>query len=326
MTIFVWASFYFLLVHSVIEGVWSGVLLPINHDDSIDWSQLKREVSALLESNVDGIYTSGTAEELWTLTDKEFTTLGDIVSSAASSSGKPFQIGCSHPSPQVTLSRLRIASQRWPKAIAYQVALPDWFPVSDHEAQTFLKTLNQISSSLVLYNPGNAKKVLLPSDYSWSSNITENVIGLKLVDGDNSWYSSMRSAVLQYEENRNDTLSIGVPGHHFATGFSQKVATCSYSNVAALSPNGAAKWYEQMKSDIEGALDLEKRIDDFFTQYIVPFAKQGYSDMALDKLLAVMGNWVNGTTTEIRWPYDSIPQTGAEKLRTIVRKELPELF
>jgi len=326
MTIFTWFLCCFFLVNSAIEGVWSGVLLPINHDQSIDWAQLKREVSAIIESNVDGIYTSGTAEELWTLSDEEFTTLGDIVSSAASSSGKPFQIGCSHPSPQVTLSRLRIASERWPNAIAYQVALPDWFPVSDNEAQTFLKTLNQISSSLVLYNPGNAKKVLLPSDYLWSANITKSVIGLKIVDGDNSWYSLMRSAVQQFEAHQNKSLSVGVPGHHFATGFYQKVATCSYSNVAALSPNGAAKWYVQMKSNIQDALDFERRIDDFFTQYIVPFAKQGYSDMALDKLLAVMGNWVNGTTTKLRWPYDSISQADAESLRTIVRKELPELF
>ena len=33
--------------------------------------------------------------------------------------------------------------------------------------------------------------------------------------------------------------------------------------------------YVQMKSNIQDALDFERRIDDFFTQYIVPFAKQG---------------------------------------------------
>ena len=44
----------------------------------------------------------------------------------------------------------------------------------------------------MLYNPGNAKRVLVPSDYGWNNNITKHLVGLKIVDGDVSWYAGIR--------------------------------------------------------------------------------------------------------------------------------------
>lgn len=332
MTKFIVSFLIFIMLPNIItlsvpQGVWSGVLLPLNaSNDKIIWNQLRHELSVLLQSGINGVYTSGTAEELWSLSLDEFTTLGNIVSAEADAAGLPYQIGCSQSSPQLTLDRLSFAVTHWPTALAYQVALPDWFPVTNVEAETFLKKLYSITKKLVLYNPGNAKRVLEPSDYAWKNNLTKYLIGLKVVDGDASWYAGIRNAVTEVMVHTNNTLSIGVPGHHFASGYLQQVATCSYSNIAALSPSGAAKWYHQMQTKPIEALALEGRINNFFQDIIVPFHNQGYSDMALDKLLATMGNWVNGTTTKIRWPYRSIAQDDAVSLRSIVRERLPELF
>ena len=56
-------------------------------------------------------------------------------------------------------------------------------------------------------------------------------------------------------------------------------ATCGTcvtgSNVAALSPDGAAKWYRMMTSDPGAALALERRINHFFLSSITPFAAAG---------------------------------------------------
>ena len=89
-----------------IVGTWSGVLLPVVDDDKLDWHQVNRTIDALIAARVDGIYTSGTAEELWSLTDGEFLTLGDAVSSrrtrvrpralsgAHEAHGAPFRSAC----------------------------------------------------------------------------------------------------------------------------------------------------------------------------------------------------------------------------------------
>eukprot|EP00947_MAST-08B_sp_MAST-8B-sp1_P002124 g2124.t1 len=333
---------------ATISGTWSGALLPIAPDgtDAIIWPQLNKTVEALLSSGIDGVYTSGTAEELWTLTDAEFVQLGDLVSKAAKAAGKPFQIGCSHPSPQISLARVKVAVERWPDALALQVALPDWFPVTNLEAAAFLDRVAATVSTatgaasdgkgpgpgLVLYNPGNAKRKLLPADYALSQNLTRHLVGIKVVDGDVGWYAGIRAAVQELAAATGGRkLSVGVPGHHLATGVvAEGVATCSYSNVAALSPSGAARWYRDMVSGDAsrraGALALERKINQFFLDHVVPYGAAGFSDMALDKLLATAGNWVEGMTTQLRWPYNSILQSEAEALRPVVRKALPELF
>ena len=61
----------------------------------------------------------------------------------------PFQIGCSHPSPQVMLRRVQEAKIRWaPSAI--QVILPDYYAVTNEEALAFLRKVQK--SGLVLAN------------------------------------------------------------------------------------------------------------------------------------------------------------------------------
>ena len=67
------------------------------------------------------------------------------------------------------------------------MALPDWFAVTNAEAKRFLRTVRLAaaaaspskSARLVLYNPGNAKRILAPDDYT---ELTEELVGLKVRD------------------------------------------------------------------------------------------------------------------------------------------------
>eukprot|EP00927_Polykrikos_kofoidii_P073739 TRINITY_DN69759_c0_g1_i1.p1 TRINITY_DN69759_c0_g1~~TRINITY_DN69759_c0_g1_i1.p1 ORF type:complete len:370 (-),score=69.79 TRINITY_DN69759_c0_g1_i1:98-1138(-) len=305
---------------SEIVGTWSGVLLPVKEDESIDWIRLELQVDALLNSGIDGIYTSGTAEEMWTLDDIEFSRLGEIVARKAKAANKPFQIGASNPSPQVMRRRVLEALSWNPSAI--QIILPDYYTVTASEALTFVADLARLAdpTGLVLYNPGNAKRILEPAEYG---PLAPHVVGLKVVDKDRSWYSAMRACC--------SNLSIAVTGHHLASGHLYG-ANASYSNVAALSPSGAARWYHDLikpgendTAKLAASLELEDRIGDFFAEFVVPFASEGFSDMALDKLLAEIGGW-SDTGTKLRWPYASIPIARAHSLRDVARKRLPELF
>lgn len=81
-----------------------------------------------------------------------------------------------------------------------------------------------------------------------------------------------------------------------------------------------------MVVDIEGALDLERRICRFMDQHVVPFrAQHGYSNAALDKLLAAVGGW-GPVGTRLRRPYRWIDEAEALRLRPVARSMMPELF
>jgi dihydrodipicolinate synthase/N-acetylneuraminate lyase len=143
------------------------------------------------------------------------------------------------------------------------------------------------------------------------------MVGVKVGGGDENWYAMMRSEMTG--------LSVFVPGHHLATGL-KGGAHGAYSNVAGFHPRGAQIWYESMRSAPEAALNLEGRIQDFLTRYIVPFINlQGFGNSACDKLLASIGGWTDAGT-RLRWPYRWIPISEAERLRPIAHKMLPELF
>lgn len=300
-----------------IHGTWGTLLLPINSDDTIDFQRLEDQLEYLLESGVDGVYTNGTAGEFYAQTEDEFDRISFLVAERCERAQIPFQIGVSHTSAQTSLTRLKRAVQFKPGAV--QIILPDWYPLTDSEVVGFLQRMGEAAQGigLVLYNPPHAKRVLSPPTYGSLRRAVPNLVGIKVMDGDASWYAAMREHA--------SPLSIFVPGHHLADGIRQGAAG-SYSVVACMQPAGAKRWFELMKTDIEAALEIEGRIRQFFAAHVTPLrTEQGFPNMALDKLMAAIGGWAD-VGTRLRWPYRSVPESEVEKLRTIARTALPELF
>ena len=300
---------------SDIVGNWATVLLPINADDSIDWDRLETQVGALLEAGVNGIYTNGTTGEFWSQTEAEFNRLNCFVAERCEQAGVPFQIGACDISPQQTLERIRRARRLSPGA--FQVTLPDWWKPNDDEIIAAMQRFAEAAApiGLVLYNPPHAKRVLSPKDFGQLKKAVPQLVGVKVGGGDEKWYEQMRAEM--------KGLSVFVPGHHLATGL-QLGAHGSYSNVACLHPRIAQTWYRMMRTAPDTARDLERRIQGFMNRYIVPFRDvHGFSNFALDKLLAEIGGWCS-VGTRVRWPYSSIPRSEVEKLRAIAHGMMPE--
>lgn len=305
------------LAANEIRGIWGTVLLPLNADGSIDYARLSDEIFCLLEAGLDGIYTNGTANEFYAQTEDEFDRISELVAQACERRGTRFQLGVSHTCPQTSLARLERAVQWNPGAV--QVILPDWAPVSDDESVCFLRGLADKAEGvpLVLYNPPHAKRVLSPSNYSVLKRSVPQLVGLKIGDGDASWYTELRKHAAG--------LSIFVPGHHMATGI-REGAHGSYSNVACLSPFGAKRWYKLMQTDLQAALEMEVRVRRFFSDQIQPLRSRGnYSNAALDKMLAAIGNWAN-IGTRLRWPYCSVEECLISDLRRAAHGLIPEFL
>lgn len=297
-------------------GVWASVLLPIGSDDGIDWTRLEAELDVLASSELDGVYAHGTAGEFHTLTEAEFDRVSSMLAQACVRAGMPFQVGASHPVPQVTLARISRTHSLAPGA--FQVVLPDWLPLTDHECEEFVRRVAEAAAPvpLVLYNPPHAKTAASPGLFGRLLDAVPSLIGIKVAGGDDAWYASMRDVLAR--------CAVFVPGHHLAYGLARG-ARGSYSNVAGLSPAGAARWYALMRKDPKSAADIERRITLLFERHVEPLQRAGLSNPALDKFLAAVGGWADiGLRT--RWPYHSAPEDAVVPAREDAHALLPELF
>lgn len=298
-----------------LKGIWATPLIPVNANDSIDYVCLESELDFLCHSGISGMYSNGTAGEFFNQTEGEFDRIQVLMAEKCAKNNIPFQIGACHMSPVISLER--IGRSRFLNPGAFQVIFPDWLPVTQGEQIVFLKKVAEATASvpIVLYNPGHSKTVLKPTDFKRLSDAIPGLIGIKVAAGNLDWFEAMRSNAHQ--------LSVFIQGHLLATGIKEGVAAGSYSNMACFNPVGAVAWYNLMLEDIAEALMVEKRIADFFENCIFPFARAGYSDPALDKLLAFAGGW-SSMSTRIRFPYKWVNEEDALKVRRQAKKMLPE--
>ena len=300
-----------------IYGNWATLLLPINDDDSINYGQLEAEIDVLIASNVNGIYSNGTAGEFYNQTEQEFDEVNGILASKCNAAGMPFQIGCSHMSPKISLERVKRAVTLQPSAI--QVILPDWFVPFMDEIIDFLKVMTATADpvKLILYNPPHAKRKLLPKEFAEILDAGIPLAGCKVAGGDEHWYMEMAAI--------NVPFSVFIPGHHLATGISHG-AHGAYSNVACLNPGFAQRWYNTIANKTGNPFELQARIQEFMDNCIVPYIRdKGYSNQAVDKFMAAVGGWTP-ISTRLRWPYKWIPEAEVLPVREKCAELLPEVF
>jgi dihydrodipicolinate synthase/N-acetylneuraminate lyase len=294
-------------------GNWATLLLPIDSRDGIDFAALADEIHAIVVAGVNGVYSNGTAGELHTQSEDEFDCVSALLAERCEAARLPFQIGVSHMSAQISRGRLRRAKALRPAA--FQVILPDWFPLSDDESIAFLDTMAAEADpiGLVLYNPPHAKRVLAPEQIAMLADRVPALIGVKVAAGDASWFARLGETLRR--------ISVFTPGHQLGTHLPLG-SRGAYSNVACLSPAKAQAWYETLRSDPPAGQVAQARLLRFFQRYITPYiTEQRYANAAVDKLLAVIGGW-GPLTTRMRWPYRSIPAEDGARLRAIARMEL----
>ncbi len=303
------------LTRTGLHGTWAAVLLPVEDDNTIDLGRLDLELEALVASPVDGIYTNGTAGEFHAIGEDEYDALSALVARRCTAAGKPFQLGASHMSGDVSLGRVRRALLYEPSGV--QVILPDWCSLNDDEVVAAVEGLAAAAAPLpiTLYNPPNAKTYVTPPLYGVLAERVPQLVGIKVAGGDAAWFSEMHEHA--------PALAVFVAGHRLSSGFGLGAAG-AYSNVACLSPAGAAAWYATMTSDPGQAADLERRINAFLEEHILSLRREGYCDAALDKTLAAIGDWAPiGTRT--RWPFRFVDPARIPALRDAARQQLPEL-
>ena len=298
-------------------GVWGTLLLPISADDAIDWDALEAQIDRLVPSGVHGIYMNGTAGEFFAQTDEEFARIAALLAARCGAAGLPFQIGCCHAHAWTTLARVRQARSLSPAGI--QVILPDWLPPTAADQLRFLERIAAEADPvpLVLYSPPHAKVRPTLVELRALADRVPALAGFKLPGGDVAWHARMQ-ALLGH-------LSVFVPGHALASGLVAGAAG-SYSNVAALNPVAARRWYDQMLADMPAALAVEARLQAFLRDHVEPLRDaHGLSNPALDKLLCRIGGWTP-MPLRLRWPYAAASAEAAQRLRAAAERDIPDFL
>ena len=306
------------LTSAQIRGNWATLLLPIRDDDSIDLALLADEIDCFIAAHVSGIYSNGSAGEFHTQTEDEFDAINRLLATKCNQAVMPFQIGASHMSAQLSLARLLRAKALAPSA--FQVILPDWFPLAWPEIIAFLDTMAAAAAPipLVLYNPPHAKRRLVPEEWLELATRVPGLAGIKVAGGDDAWYRAMQPVMAR--------LSVFIPGHLLATGLARG-AHGAYSNVACLSPAGAQHWYELCVRDPAAGLRWQEKILPFWQDHIAPLiSTHGLPNMAADKAAAVAGGWLPGLTPRLRWPYRCADAALIAPIAAAAHRAVPELF
>lgn len=305
------------LTSGLVFGNWATLLLATDSRGCLDYLRLADEIDVLIDSSPNGIYSNGTAGEFYSQSMDEFVRVSEELSIRCEKAGVAYQIGVSHPCAQESLARLQAIRHLKPGAV--QIILPDWFPVNDEAALSFVTRMAEEAGDipLVLYNPPHAKKVIHPEKWQMLKKAVPSLIGVKVFDNNCSqeWYSLMNA--------NKEGISVFVPGHHLATGVVNG-ADGAYSNVACINPHAAQKWYNMMKTDMESALELESRIQAFMKECIDPFiVRDGYPNHACDRFMALVGGW-SDVGDKLRWPYSSIPADYVAAVRKRAHDIIPE--
>jgi 4-hydroxy-tetrahydrodipicolinate synthase len=305
-------------VASAIRGNWATLLLPVNHDDSIDYGLLAAELDHFTAARVDGVYSNGSAGEFYTQTEDEFDRVNVLLAEQCGRAGLPFQIGACHMSPQLSRERVRRARALAPGA--FQVILPDWFGPTFEEIVAFLDTMAAEAAPvpLVVYNPPHAKRRLTPSEWAQLVARVPAIVGMKVPGGDDAWYAAMQPLFAR--------VSVFIPGHTLATGLARG-AQGAYSNVACLSPAGAQRWSDLCRVDPGAGRALEREIQTFWFAHVAPLiTEHKLPNMAADKAAAVAGHWLPGLHPRLRWPYRSASPDQCLALRRAAEIALPDFF
>ncbi|HTO05148.1 MAG TPA: dihydrodipicolinate synthase family protein, partial [Opitutus sp.] len=303
---------------SEIRGNWATLLLPVQADDSIDFGLLDAEIDHFILARVSGIYSNGSAGEFYSQSEAEFDRINALLAGRCECAGMSFQVGLSHTGAQAALDRLRRSKALQPSA--FQVTLPDWFPLSLPETLDFLRRMAEEAAPipLIVYNPPHAKRRLTPTEWGTVLREIPSIAGMKLPGGDDDWYRVMEPWLRSH--------SIFIPGHLLADGLARG-ARGAYSNVACLSPAGAQRWYELCVRDPDAGAALGRRIAAFWAENIAPIiTRDGLSNMAADKAAAVAGGWLPGFTARLRWPYRSVSDAHAREIGARARISVSELF
>ena len=287
---------------TVLKGIIPPIITPMNEDESINESELRRQVNRLIEAGVHGLFPFGTNGEGYILNEKEKELVLSIV--IEETGGRvPVYAGSGCIGTKDTIRMCRKAESLGADVLS---VITPWFAkASDEELYEHYRAVAEaVKIPVVLYNiPARTGNSLSPALVERLSEI-DHIAGAKDSSGN---FDNM----LQYlERTRGKDFTI-LSGNdsliywNLLAGGGGGIAGC-----ANVSPETMTAIYERFQQgDLEGAKKAQDSIRSFRDCF-----KYGNPNTIVKTAVAMLGYPVG----KCRAPFDRIPPEGIEAIRRVI--------
>lgn len=287
---------------TVLKGIIPPIITPMNEDESINESELRRQVNRLIEAGVHGLFPFGTNGEGYILNEKEKELVLSIV--IEETGGRvPVYAGSGCIGTKDTIRMCRKAESLGADVLS---VITPWFAkASDEELYEHYRAVAEaVKIPVVLYNiPARTGNSLSPALVERLSEI-DHIAGAKDSSGN---FDNM----LQYlERTRGKDFTI-LSGNdsliywNLLAGGGGGIAGC-----ANVYPETMTAIYERFQQgDLEGAKKAQDSIRSFRDCF-----KYGNPNTIVKTAVAMLGYPVG----KCRAPFDRIPPEGIEAIRRVI--------
>lgn len=289
---------------SVLRGIIPPVITPMNEDESINETELRRQVNRLIEAGVHGLFPFGTNGESYILSEKE----KELILSVVVDENRGRVPVCAGSGCVGTKDAVRMSQTAEALGADVLSVITPWFAkASDEELyEHYCAVAKAVKIPVVLYNiPARTGNSISPALAKRLSDV-DNIAGIKDSSGN---FDNM----LQYLEQTRGKDFFVLSGNdsliywNLLAGGSGGIAGC-----ANVYPETMASIYDRfMQGDLEGAKKAQDSIRTFRNCF-----KYGNPNTIVKAAVAMLGYPVG----ECRAPFHKIPPEGIEAIRRVLEE------
>jgi 4-hydroxy-tetrahydrodipicolinate synthase len=298
-----------------LNGIWAGVPLAWDEHDCLDESRYAADIDRCLQVGAAGVYAAGSTGEFYALDFDEFRQMTDVMTAVAHTRAAPCQIGCTWLNTRDTIRRVEYAAQRG--AAGVQLAVPFWMPMAKRDVLQFFADVAGACPdvSLIIYNTARSKHPLGPDEFLDILEVAPTLVGQKYGGSDIARFEDFCRRVpdvchFSGEPILAPAMLVGGRG-----AYSSFIYACPDLLNALYAHCLAHEW--------DAAMRLQRRLNTFVSEAIVPLIAHGYIDPQIDKLLGHVSGVLSGGIVTRR-PYSTVSSADVEWLRRLVDERFPE--
>ena len=304
-----------MLKKEQLVGLWVSVPTEWDENGDFDEKTFRDNIALLMDVGINGLYTTGTTGEFYTLEWDEWKLVQDAF--LAETAGKiPVQVGANWFDTKGTIRRMRYARDHGAGAV--QICFPGWMEMRQADYDQFLVDCYEAvpGIAIVHYNIMRTKKLYFAEDYLRVLPRVPTMIGTKAAMPFNNYIE----------------LMVRVPGINHFVGESyfalahQLGCKGMYTSWTMMNPTFFKSYYQLcVDGRYAEAVAIMMRLNRWHAEAVNPLIRKGYLDPALDKPFIQMGGWLPGTR-RLRKPYTPIPDEDMAFLRKKTEEIMPEFL
>ena len=276
----------------------------------------RRLVRTLLAELTRDLYVFGTAGEGYAVSETQFDQITRVFREETTQPGVQAMVGLISLSLTTILERIERARQMGFRH--FQISLPSWGALTDHEVAVFFReTCDRFPDCNFLhYNLPRTKRVLTPDDYAMLANKHPNLVATKH-GGD-----SMNQCL--------GLLSKAPQLQHFFTetgyGYASLSGGCALLvSVASMNFTAARQYFEAgRKGDTVTLLEMHKELNSLTCELVAMGLTDAHMDGAFDKVFCKLHD--PEFPLRLLPPYSGLKLETYERIAALVRDKYPRWF